>query len=225
MKKLSTHSLLALLLLVVSLAPANARYVSKTISASKFFRSPYHMFLFKTAATRDTKVRLYVGTDTVAPDATHLDLRIGMYRQHRYHQYYEDSFDTCSAMLNNADGITILVLDLQRSDKQFFEIDLERQGVVWDDNTENVFFVLFDCQEEIKRKSHYEWKIKLEFDVPQKSGYLNQAEVVTYYFKIIMLLIVAGVLGMKYKAIKREFYSEYCDTNYAFMIVVFGVLF
>ena len=183
------------------------------------------MFLFKTSANAKTIVNFYVSPDLITPEEVVLDLKLGIYRHDRYLTHYEDSFDTCQTMLDNADGVKYIYLNLHKSSKQYFEINLDLLGVVWGKNTENLYFVLFDCQEEIKRKSQHDWKIKFEFDVPQKEGYLNQAEVLTYYCKLLSLIVVIGFLSYKFKAIKKEIYNEYCDTNYAFMIVVFGVLF
>lgn len=224
MKSVQLCRTLVALLFLSSLSSVTGRFIAKTIPSSKFFRSPYHQFLFRTAGKRHTNVKFYAWPDTVSSDSQILDLRIGMYRQETFLKYYEDSQDTCSTMLNNADGISILYLDTGAG-KQLLDINLGHQNVVFDDNTENVHFVLFDCNEEIKRKTQYEWKIKIEIDVPQTYGYLNHAEIITYNIKLFSILIVVAILGFKFKDIKREIYSEYCDTNYAFMIIVFGVLF
>lgn len=225
MKSGQLFKIVVLFLFLTSFNPVAARFLSKTIPSSKFFRAPYHMFLFKTAGKAHTNLQIYASTDHVSSEEAVLDLRIAMYTQQRFMKHYEDSNEPCSTILNYAAGIAYLNLDLQKPGKQVLNINLGDYGVVWDDNTENVHFVLFDCYEEIKRKSQYEWKLKLEIDVPQRDGYLNHAEVITYYCKILSLLAVIGVLVWKFKDIKREIYSEYCDTNYAFMIIVFGVLF
>lgn len=218
--------ILELVLLLSTCVPGvSSRYLSKTVQASKFFRSPYHMFLFKAAGKRHTTVNMYIHPDLVTSEEIVLDVRVGMFRQHVYEKYIDDSNEKCITLLNYADGIKVVRLRMDTPEKQLFDMNLGYHNVVWGDNTEQVYYVFFDCEEEIKRKTQYEWRLKFEFDVPQTDGYLNHAEVIAYNIKVLSLLAVIGVLAYKFKHIKKEIYNEYCDTNYAFMIIVFGVLF
>ena len=118
------------------------------------------------------------------------------------------------------------MIEVDPSDREKKEIHLDFENYhILGTRNELIFFYIMDCDNNVSRSTPSGWKLYVTFDIPEKDGYLNLGEWYVYWFKILGMITLIVFFSFYYKPILREFSNEYSDTNYAFLIVTFGIIF
>lgn len=218
--------MMAAILLLWSLCGiADCRVESKTLQMNKFARSPFSTFLFKTSGTGLTTAS-FAFKPSITADVDIIDLTLGVFKIKDYKRIFEDESKSCAEKKGSGWMIHSVPINLRTGATVMVNIDFHYRGLSQGAITETIYFVLYDCNEEVRRKTNSDWKLAVTMDAPEQgNSYLIEIEKVTAIFKIICLVLVALFFALYFVQIKREFYNEYSDTNYAFLVIVFSIAF
>lgn len=222
----STPLLVILLVLGALCAEANCRVETKTIQMTKLSRSPFSTFLFKTVGTKSTTAS-FSFKPSINSDVDILDLTLGVYRGKDYKKVYEDDNRSCLEKRENGWMVHNVPINLRTAGSVMINIEFDYRHLAKNEDTSLIYFVLFDCDELVRRRTNSDWKLTITMDSPEQgsNNYLTKFDQGVAIVKLICLVLIFGFFGLYFRHIKREFYNEYSDTNYAFLMIVFGIAF
>lgn len=152
-----------------------------------------------------------------------------MFTHKNYNSHVDGSDLTCREKTQKADALIDTHLNLQDEGYQWFhKADL---GIFHQQQTGMLYFVLFDCDGDVRRSSEGDWDLRVQLKLAAQGGHFDDSENMVFYCRLFFLLLLGGIGAYLVPRIRNNMQSDALEINYAFfqvyvslLLKVFGLL-
>jgi Rhodopsin-like GPCR transmembrane domain len=154
-----------------------------------------------------------------------LHYQLGVFTHKNYLAHVDGSDLTCREKVNKADALIDTQLNLQDDGYQWFhKADL---GIFQPHQKGMLYFVLFDCDGEVRRSSEGDWELRVQIKLAAQGqgGHFDDSETMVFYSRIFFLLLLGAAGAYLVPRIRRNLQSDSVEVNYAFLQVYVSLVF
>ncbi len=154
-----------------------------------------------------------------------LHYQLGVFTHKSYNAHVDGSDLTCREKMLKANALIDAQINLQDDGYQWHhKADL---GIFKPDEKGMLYFVLFDCDGEVRRLSEGDWELRIQIKLaaPGQGGHFDDSENMVFYCRVFFALLLGGVGAYLIPRIRRNLASDSLEVNYAFFQVYVSLVF